>query len=86
MERNLSIFSAFTGKPLRVDKVGIVCAGDSGVASRKNPRSTVPLPPDKSRLILGNGSTKKLKFREKIDLIFRKTNPSKYPKHISGRF
>ena len=67
--------SAFVGQPVGVDQVNDVWIGDSGVTTHM-PRNadmmydTRPPSPYRSRIILGDGSIKKVQFVEKLDLVF----------------
>ena len=67
--------SAFVGQPVGIYQVGDVGIGDSGATSHMTRNAdlmynTRQLPPDRSRIILGDGSIKKVQFIGKIDLVF----------------
>ena len=57
--------SAFVGQPVGVDQVNDVCIGDSGVTTHMTHNAdmmydTRPPSPHRSRVILGDGSIKKV--------------------------
>ena len=67
--------SAIVGQPVGVDQVNDVWIGDSGVTTHMTHNADVmydtrPPSPHRSRIILGDGSIKKVQFVEKLDLVF----------------
>ena len=67
--------SAFVGQPVEVDQVNDVWIGDSGATTHMTRSAelmydTKPPSPDRSRIILGDGSIRKVQFVGKIDLVF----------------
>ena len=67
--------SAFVGQPVGIDQVGDVWIGDSGATSHVTRSADVmyntrPSSPNRSRIILGDESIKKLQFVGKIYLVF----------------
>ena len=74
--------SAFLGQQVGIDQVGDVWIGDSGATSHTMGSAdliydTGPPSPHRSRIILGDGSIKKVQFVGKLDLVFhsRTDNP-----------
>ena len=68
--------SAFAGQPVGVDQVNDVWIGDSGATTHMTRSAelmydTKPPSPHGSRIILGDGSTRKVQFVGKLDLVFR---------------
>ena len=67
--------SGCVGQPVGIDEVGDIWIGDSG-ATTHMPRNadlmydTKPPSPQRSRIILGDGSIKKVQFVGKIDVVF----------------
>ena len=67
--------SGFVGQPVGIDQVGDVWIGDSGATTYMTRNvdlmyDTKPPSPQRSRIILGDGSIKKVQFVGKIDLVF----------------
>ena len=67
--------SAFVGQPVGVDQVNDVWIGDSGATTHMSRSAelmydTKPLFPHRSRIILGDGSIRKVQFVGKLDLVF----------------
>ena len=67
--------SAFVGQPVGVDQVNDLWIGDSGATSHmtrsaKLVYDTKPPSPHRSRIILGDGSIRKVQFVGKLDLVF----------------
>ena len=67
--------SAFVGQPVGIDQVGDVWIGDSGATTHMTRNydlmyATKPPSPQRSRIILDDGSIKKVQFVGKIDLVF----------------
>ena len=67
--------STFVGQPVGIDQVDYVCIGDSGVTTHMTWNAdmmydTRPPSPHRSRIILGDGSIKKVQFVGKLDLVF----------------
>ena len=67
--------SAFVGQPVGIDQVGDVWIGDSGATTHMTRNDdlmydTKPPSPQRSRIILGDGSIKKVQFVGEIDLVF----------------
>ena len=67
--------SGFVGQPVGIDQVGDVWIGDSGATTHMTRNAdlmydTKPPSPQRSRIILGDGSIKKVQFVGKIDLVF----------------
>ena len=67
--------SAFVGQPVGVDQVNDVWIGDSGATTHMTRNAdlmydTRPPPPHRSRIILGDGSIRKVQFVGKLDLMF----------------
>ena len=67
--------SAFVGQPVGIDQVGGVWRGDSGATSHMTRSAdlmydTGQPAPYRSRIILGDGSIKKVQFIGNIDLVF----------------
>ena len=67
--------SAFVGQPVGVDQVNDVWIGDSGPTTHMTRNAdmmydTRPPSPHRSRIILGNGSIRKVQFVGKLDLVF----------------
>ena len=67
--------SAFVGQPVGVDHVNDVWIGDSGATTHMTPNAdmmydTKPPSPHRSRIILGDGSIRKVQFVGKLDLVF----------------
>ena len=74
--------SAFVGQPVGIDQVGDVWIGDSGAYSHMTRSAdlmydTRPPYPHRSRIILGDGSIKKVKFVGKLDFVFHSS--TEYP-------
>ena len=66
--------SAFVGQPVGVDQVNDVWIGDSGATthmtrSAESMYDTKPPSPHRSRIILGDGSIRKVQFVGKLDLV-----------------
>ena len=69
--------SAFVGQPEGVDQVNDVWIGDSGATTHMTRSAelmydTKPPSPHRSRIILGDGSIRKVQFVGKIDLVFHR--------------
>ena len=67
--------SGFVGQPVGIDQVGDVWIGDSGATTHMTRNAdlmydTKPPSPQRSRIILGDGSIKKVQFVGKIDVVF----------------
>ena len=66
--------SAFVGQPIGIDQVGDVWIGDSGATYMTQNADlmydTKPPSPQRSRIILDDGSIKKVQFVGKVDLVF----------------
>ena len=67
--------SAFVGQPVGVDQVNDVWIGDSGATTHMTRSAelmydTKPPSPHRSRIILGDGSIRKVQFVGKLDLVF----------------
>ena len=67
--------SAFVGQPVGVDQVNYVWIGDSGAITHMTCNAdlmydTRPPSPHRSRIILGDGSIRKVQFVGKLDLVF----------------
>ena len=67
--------SAFVGQPVGIDQVDDVWIGDSGATTHMTRNAdmmydTRPPSPHRSRIILGDGSIKKVQFVGKLDLVF----------------
>ena len=67
--------SAFVGQPVGIDQVDDVWIGDSGATTHMTRNvdlmyDTRPPSPHTSRIILGDGSIKKVHFVVKLDLVF----------------
>ena len=67
--------SGFVGQPVGIDQVGDVWIGDSGATTHMTRNAdlmydTKPPSPQRSRIILGDSSFKKVQFVGKIDLVF----------------
>ena len=67
--------SAFVGQPVGVDQVNDVWIGDSGATTHMTRNAdmmydTRPPSPHRSRIILGDGSIRKVQFVGKLDLVF----------------
>ena len=67
--------SAFVGQPVGVDQVNDVCIGDSGATTHMTRNAdmmydTQPPSPHISRIVLGDGSIRKVQFIGKLDLVF----------------
>ena len=67
--------SAFVGQPVGVDQVNDVWIGDSGATTHMTRNAdmtydTSSPSPYRSRIILGDGSIRKVQFVEKLDLVF----------------
>ena len=67
--------SVFVGQPVGVDQVSDVWIGDSGATthmtrSAELVHDTEPPSPHRSRIILGDGSIRKVQFVGKLDLVF----------------
>ena len=67
--------STFVGQPIGVDLVNDVWIGDSGAATHMTHNAdmmydTKPPSPDRSKIILGDGSIGKVQFVGKLDLVF----------------
>ena len=67
--------SAFVGQPVGVDQVNGVWIGDSGATTHMTCNAdmmydTSPPSPHRSRIILGDGSIRKVEFVGKLDLVF----------------
>ena len=67
--------SGFVGQPVGIDQVGDVWIGDSGATTHMTRNAdlmydTKPPSPQRPRIILGDGSIKKIQFVGKIDLVF----------------
>ena len=67
--------SGFVGQPVGIDQVGDVWIGDSGATTHMTRNADLmydikPRSPQRSRIILGDGSIKKVQFVGKIDLVF----------------
>ena len=67
--------SAFVGQPVGVDQVNDMWIGDSGATTHMTRNAdmmynTKPPSPHRSRIILGDGSIKKVQFIGKLDLVF----------------
>ena len=67
--------SAFVGHPVGVDQVNDVWIGDSGATTHMTRNAdmmydTKPPSPHRSRIILGDGSIRKVQFIGKLDLVF----------------
>ena len=67
--------SAFVGQPVGVDQANDVWIGDSGATTHMTRNAdlmydTSPPPPHRSRIILGDGSIRKVQFVGKLDLVF----------------
>ena len=72
----------FLGQPVGLDKLRGLCIGDSGAPCHMTNNAelmydTTTPPPNRPRIILGDGSTKKVKFIGKNDLIFHRN--TEYP-------
>ena len=69
--------SAFVVQPVGIDQIGDVWIGDSSATSHMIRSAdlmydTRPPSPHRSRIILGDGSIKKVQFVEKLDLVFHR--------------
>ena len=69
------IRSAFVGQPVGVDQVNDVWIGDGGATTHMTRSAelmydTKPSFPHRSRIILGDGSIRKVQFVGMIDLVF----------------
>ena len=67
--------SAFVGQPVGVDQVNDIWIGDSGATTHMTRNAdmmydTKPPSPHRSRIILGDGSIRKVHFVGKLDLVF----------------
>ena len=65
--------SGFVGQPVGIDQVGDIWIGDSGATTHMTRNADLMYdtkPPQRSRIILGDGSIKKVQFVGKIDLVF----------------
>ena len=67
--------SALVGHPVEVDQVNDVWIGDSGATTHMTRNAdmmydTKPSSPHRSRIILGDGSIRKVQFVGKLDLVF----------------
>ena len=67
--------SAFVGQPVGVDQVNDVWIGDSGATTHMTRNAdmmydTRPPSSHRSRIILGDGSIRKVQFFGKLDLVF----------------
>ena len=67
--------SAFVGQPVGVDQINDVWIGDSGATTHMTRSAelmydTKPPSPHRSRIILGDGSIRKVQFVGKLDLVF----------------
>ena len=67
--------SAFVGQPVGVDQVNGVWISNSGATTHMTPNAdmmydTRPPSPHRSRIILGDGSIRKVQFVGKLDLVF----------------
>ena len=67
--------SGSVGQPVGIDHVGDVWIGDSGATTHMTRNAdlmydTKPPSPQRSRIILGDGSINKVQFVGKIDLVF----------------
>ena len=67
--------SAFVGQPVEVDRVNDVWIGDSGATTHMTRNAdmmydTKSPSPHRSRIILGDGSIRKVQFVGKLDLVF----------------
>ena len=67
--------SAFVGQPVGIDQVNDVWVGDSGTTTHMTRNAdlmydTRPSSPYRSRIILGDGSIRKVQFVGKLDLVF----------------
>ena len=67
--------SAFVGQPVGIDQVDDFWIGDNGATTRMTRNAdlmydTRPPSPHRSRIILGDGSIKKVHFVGKLDLVF----------------
>ena len=66
---------AFVGQPVGVEQVNDVWIGDSGVTTHMTRNAdmmyeTKPPSPHRSRIILGDGSIRKVQFVGKLDSVF----------------
>ena len=69
------LLSAFVGQPVGVDQVNDVWIGDSGTTTHMTRNAdmmydTKPPSPHRSRIILGDDSTRKVQFVGKLDVVF----------------
>ena len=67
--------SAFVGQPVGADQVNDVWIGDSGATTHMTRSAELmydnkPPSPHRSRIILGDGTTRKVQFVGKLDLVF----------------
>ena len=67
--------SAFVGQPVGIDQVNDVWIGDSGATTHMTRNTdlmydTRPPSPHRSRILLGDGSIRKVQFVGKLDLVF----------------
>ena len=66
---------AFLGQPVGVDQVNDVWIGDSGATTHVTRNAdmmydTSPPSPHRSRIVLGDGSIRKIQFFGRLDLVF----------------
>ena len=71
--------SAFVGQPVGVDQVNDVWIGDSDATTHMTRSAelmydTKPPSPHRSRIILGDGSIRKVQFVGKLDLVLHSRN------------
>ena len=69
------LLSSFVGQPVGVDQVNDVWIGDSGATAHMTRNAdmmydTKPPSPHRSRIILGDGSIRKVQFVRKLNLVF----------------
>ena len=78
--------SAFVGQPVGVDQVNDVWIGDSGATTYMTRNAdmmydTRPPSPHRSRIILGDGSIRKVQFFGNLDLVFHSRIDHPVPLH-----